>query len=878
MISRIRFALTLLLLCSFNPGTFSNPANSDVTAAGLVIPVSSCDTVIRKKTPNYNPQNPLVTIPCESANVACTGNIYTFPSGTTGNAPPSINGYPYYGCVGLTIGPAWYYMQIGVAGDIILTITQVGPAPVYQPHDVDFVCWGPFASVTDGCATGLTGANIVDCSFSPSATETCHILNAQVGEIYILLMTNFSMQPGTMTFSQTSGSGQTNCNPVVHCSMIAITANPASCNPGTNTFSVSGNMEFTNPPSTGTLTITDNTAVPPVSQSFNPTFTSPKAYNLTNIPCDGLTHYITAVFSDSTACTLTQQFTSPGAICPTGIISGGGAICNDGLSQADVSINISGSSAPYTFTYAINGINQPPVSNYSGSLPYHINTNVPGLYNLVSLTNPACPAGGSVSGSATVTVNPLPVATISGTTSVCQNSAVPLITFTGANATAPYTFTYSLNGGANQFITTTSGNSVTLPTPTNAAGILTYTFLSVQDASPTACSQPQTGSATVTVNPLPTAGISGTTTVCQNATSPLITFTGASAVAPYTFTYNINGGAIQSVTTTSGNTSTIAAPTNGTGTFTYTLLSVQDGSSTTCTQLQTGSAAITIIPAPYVSLTACNDPKTTTTSRSFILKGGVPPGGQYYIDGLPAPGGWFNPMAIPAGIHQLTYSYTGLNTCVSTSSSVPIIVITGSAPGSCPQNFTDPRDNQTYRAYNLGSYCWMLTDLNYGTKMTFSPEHQSDNCIPEKYCLPTDANCTINGGLYQWDELLQYQVPGPGLSVQGLCPPEWHVPTQAEWQDLINAVASRTPGDGIAGGFLKDSIPTFGFHALVNGIFYLNNTWAFISGNPTVTMFWTSTTNGMYRAVARGMNIDNYSVSFYPSLRANAFPVRCVKD
>ena len=61
--------------------------------------------------------------------------------------------------------------------------------------------------------------------------------------------------------------------------------------------------------------------------------------------------------------------------------------------------------------------------------------------------------------------------------------------------------------------------------------------MSVRDASITTCSQAQTGSAIVTVNPLPTATISGTTAVCKDAASPNITFTGASGTAPYTFTY-----------------------------------------------------------------------------------------------------------------------------------------------------------------------------------------------------------------------------------------------------------------------------------------------------------------------------------------------------
>ena len=747
-------------------------------------PANTSDTIIKGKTLHFIPLNPLTIVPCESANVFCTGNAYTFPSGSTGTSPPPVNNYPNYGCLGIAFGPAWYYMQVGVAGDIIITISQTMPPPNQTVQlDVDFVCWGPFTSVSDACATGLTSANIVDCSISPWSIETCHILNAQLGKIYILLMSNFSETPGIITFSQSGGSGQTNCNPVVHCSVISMTANPSSCNSLTNTFSVTGNMEFTNPPSAGTLTVSDNTAVPPITQVFSPPFTSPKAYSLSNIPCDGLVHSVTASFSASAACTFVQQYTSPPSSCPSAVISGGGTICNDGISLASVSINISGSPPPYTFTYAINGISQIPVSNYGGSLPYLIHTAVPGSYTLVSVTNQACPSGGTVSGSAMVTLNPLPTATVAGTATVCKNSASPPVTFTGASATAPYTFTYNLNGGASQFVTTSRGNSVS-----------------------------------------------------------------------------------------------IAAPTGTTGAFTYTLLGVQDASSTACSQSQSGSATITVNPGPYVNLTACNDPKTTTTSRAFTLKGGVPPGGQYYIDGIPAAGGLFDPSALTASTHQLTYSVVGSNGCTSTSAEVPISVISGSGSGTCPGNFTDPRDEQVYKAVQLGGHCWMGTNLNYGTKMDFSSQAQSDNCEPEKYCLPSDAGCSANGGFYQWDELMQYQVPLPGQKLQGLCPPEWHVPSQSEWQELINAVASRNPGDGIAGGFLKDSIPVFGLHALIDGIFYLNNFWAFTSGDPRVTMFWTSTTIGPYHAVARGMNSYNYSVSFYPSLRANAFPIRCLKD
>src|SRR5204863_230925 len=87
-----------------------------------------------------------------------------------------------------------------------------------------------------------------------------------------------------------------------------------------------------------------------------------------------------------------------------------------------------------------------------------------------------------------------------------------------------------INGGTNKTVTTSSGSSVTVSVPTGSAGSFVYTLVSVQDASSTACSQIQAGSATVVVNPLPTASISGTTSLCQNSPAPVITCTGTSSV------------------------------------------------------------------------------------------------------------------------------------------------------------------------------------------------------------------------------------------------------------------------------------------------------------------------------------------------------------
>ena len=98
---------------------------------------------------------------------------------------------------------------------------------------------------------------------------------------------------------------------------------------------------------------------------------------------------------------------------------------------------------------------------------------------------------------------------------------------------------------------------------------------------------------TLTVNALPTATIGGNLTMCQNGTSPVVTFTGANGTAPYTFSYTINGGSTLTVSTTSGNSATVSVPTTTAGSFVYSLVSVQDSSTTACSQTQTGTATVT---------------------------------------------------------------------------------------------------------------------------------------------------------------------------------------------------------------------------------------------------------------------------------------------
>lgn len=290
---------------------------------------------------------------------------------------------------------------------------------------------------------------------------------------------------------------------------------------------------------------------------------------------------------------------------------------------------------------------------------------------------------------------------------------------------------------------------------------------------------------------------------------------------------------------------------------------------------------IIINPKPVVGLTECYDPVTTTNARPFLLKGGTPlgAGGNYYIDGILVSSSLLDPGTLVPGSHTISYTYTNVNGCPS-SDSKTITVAPSNAGYLCfNNNFTDPRnpDPGTNRYPTLSvtangrTTCWMLKNLNWGnTQVTSLP--QTDNCTFEKYCVPGDNNCTSYGALYQWDELMQYGST-PGWP-KGVCPPGWHVPTSQEWQDLIDA----NQGNGMAGGNLKDPLTPQGFQALLDGFNYFGNLWAFtLTSTLPATMFWTSSLTNT-KPVAHGLNYYNPSVSIYESSRANAFPVRCVKD
>lgn len=255
-------------------------------------------------------------VDCPGAAPFCTSTGVTFPAETgNGNAPAG----PDYDCLFTTPNPAWYYLNISQSGNINITLTNTNLV------DVDFILWGPFANQAAMCASIFNGtAGIEDCSYATDATEYVDITGAIVGQWYMFLITNYSDMPTEIIATQTGGLGATNC--AILCTFNGITANPTACNQVTQQYNVTGTITVTDPPSAGTLTITNSCGGTPIV--LNPPFASSIPYTFSNLTANGSNCTVSATFSADPTCTGSVNYAAP-APCSV-------PVCNMDFLQADI--------------------------------------------------------------------------------------------------------------------------------------------------------------------------------------------------------------------------------------------------------------------------------------------------------------------------------------------------------------------------------------------------------------------------------------------------------------------------------------------------------------------------------------------------------------
>ncbi|NQT24824.1 fibrobacter succinogenes major paralogous domain-containing protein [candidate division KSB1 bacterium] len=204
-----------------------------------------------------------------------------------------------------------------------------------------------------------------------------------------------------------------------------------------------------------------------------------------------------------------------------------------------------------------------------------------------------------------------------------------------------------------------------------------------------------------------------------------------------------------------------------------------------------------------------------------------------------------------------------------------LVSCSGTQPTSSNDSVKDI-DGNVYKTVKIGNQWWMaenLTVTHYrnGDKipgLTDDDEWDNNNGA---YCYYNNdkTNIEIYGRLYNW-----FAVDDS----RNLAPEGWHVPSDDEWQVLVDYLG----GDTLAGGKMKSSgtiegaTNENGFSALPGGYRYNHGTFDGLGTNP---YFWSSTESSGGNAWHRYLYYDNSNVYRDDSgWKQAGYSVRCVKD
>lgn len=194
---------------------------------------------------------------------------------------------------------------------------------------------------------------------------------------------------------------------------------------------------------------------------------------------------------------------------------------------------------------------------------------------------------------------------------------------------------------------------------------------------------------------------------------------------------------------------------------------------------------------------------------------------------------------------------------------------------------TDPRDGKTYKTVTIGTQTWFAENLAYVVDSSYISENNVDSGA--KY-----------GRLYKWSALMNLPDSLCGKTLcteriqtqhQGICPDGWHVPTNVEWNTLINYAG----GVDSAGKALKSTsgwssqsgngLDRYGFKALPGGGF--NGTERSFMSTGNVGYWWTASNavNGtVTEAILRTMGTGSTVTLSTSDKQLHRFSARCVKN
>lgn len=251
----------------------------------------------RRPLPTTNNVNAVVgcSVFSNSQNYICR-NSFTIAAPIDDNSgyiePAGAN----WGCYGSRPNQIWFLFTVTSPGTLTFTINGIDNSNNF--YDIDGIIWGPIPNGNYSNACSITSNHPITCDYDTGSADLV-VPNAQVGQVYTMLVTNFSNEANTIYINQPTGGAVNYCMANL----------PAVCYPA-------------NAIITGTQTIQQ-------SQSANLTLsftgTSPWSYTLSN-GLSGITYNSPYVVTVSPSQTTSYTITSLSNSCGTGSASGGAIV------------------------------------------------------------------------------------------------------------------------------------------------------------------------------------------------------------------------------------------------------------------------------------------------------------------------------------------------------------------------------------------------------------------------------------------------------------------------------------------------------------------------------------------------------------------------
>jgi len=180
-------------------------------------------------------------------------------------------------------------------------------------------------------------------------------------------------------------------------------------------------------------------------------------------------------------------------------------------------------------------------------------------------------------------------------------------------------------------------------------------------------------------------------------------------------------------------------------------------------------------------------------------------------------------------------------------------------------------DIENYKTKQIGNQVWMAENLDYDV--------EGSRCYND-----APANCTKYGRLYDWATAMEwppdsckYKPCSVGAKHRGICPKGWHIPSNADWDELIKTVG----GESTAGKKLKatsgwngggNGTDEYGFSALPGGIY--DGTFNSVGSH---SFWWSTGENTHHYAYFQYIGHNDKADRSYRS-KFDLFSVRCLQN